>query len=51
MRKPKEYRYVLKLDKYEYGITLNALDRYRLKLESQNQDTTQICQLILKIIS
>ena len=49
MRKFKENRYILKLDKYEQGILLNALNRYRLKLESENKNALSIAELIVKI--
>jgi len=50
MFKKKEYRYILKLDKYEYGIVLNALNKYRKVLESENKDSEPVARLILRII-
>jgi hypothetical protein len=44
-----EYR-ILKLDRYEYGIIINALNSFRNKLIKGNQLTDAIDELLLKVI-
>ena len=41
---------VLVLDKYEYGIIINALNEFRTNLIKQEQSTDVINELLLKVI-
>jgi len=41
---------VIELDKYEYGILINALNEYRNKLLIEEKDTIDIEELLLKIL-
>ena len=45
-----EEKYILEFDRYERGITLNALNHLRNKLMEDGIDTDTIDDLILKII-
>lgn len=45
----KEVR-VLELDKYEYGIVVNALNEFRNKVLSEERETEAIEELLLKIL-
>ena len=45
----KEVR-VLELDKYEYGIVVNALNEFRNKILSEERETEAIEELLLKIL-
>ena len=45
-----EEKYVLEIDRYERGITLNALNHLRNKLLEDRIDTDTVDDLILKII-
>ena len=45
----KEVR-VLELDKYEYGIVVNALNEFRNKVLSEERETEAIEELLLKIV-
>ena len=45
-----EEKYVLEIDRYERGITLNALNHLRNKLLEDGIDTDTVDDLILKII-
>lgn len=41
---------VLELDKYEFGIIINALNEFRNNLLELNEDTTYVDELLLKIL-
>ena len=43
-------KYVLEIDRYERGITLNALNHLRNKLLEDGIDTDTVDDLILQII-
>jgi len=45
----KEVR-VLELDKYEYGIIINALNEFRNDLINEERDTSVVDELLLKIL-
>ena len=45
----KEVR-VLELDKYEYGIIVNALNEFRNNLIKEEIETSAIYEMILKIL-
>ena len=45
----KEVR-VLELDKYEYGIIVNALNEFRNNLIKEERETSAFDELILKIL-
>jgi len=45
----KEVR-VLELDKYEYGIIINALNEFRNNLINEERDTSIVDELLLKIL-
>ena len=45
----KEVR-VLELDKYEYGIIVNALNEFRNNLIKEERETSAVDELLLKIL-
>ena len=45
-----EEKYILEFDRYERGITLNALNHLRNKLLEDGIDTDTVDDLILKIL-
>lgn len=45
-----EEKYILEFDRYERGITINALNHLRNKLLEDGIDTDTIDDLILKIL-
>lgn len=45
----KEVR-VLELDKYEYGIIVNALNEFRNNLIKEKRETSIVDELLLKIL-
>ena len=45
-----EEKYILEFDRYERGITLNALNHLRNKLLEDGIDTNTVDDLILKIL-
>lgn len=45
----KEVR-VLELDKYEYGIIVNALNEFRNNLIKEERETSIVDELLLKIL-
>ncbi len=41
---------VLELDKYEFGLIVNALNEFRNKLLSENKETLVVDELLLKVL-
>ena len=41
---------VLEVDKYEFGIIVNALNEFRNKLLNEQIDTTYVDELLLKVL-
>jgi hypothetical protein len=41
---------VLEVDKYEFGIIVNALNEFRNKLLNEQKDTTYVDELLLKVL-
>lgn len=41
---------VLELDKYEFGIIINALNEFRNRLIDMSEDTTYVDEVLLKIL-
>lgn len=41
---------VLELDKYEYGIVINALNEFRNKLLEEEKDSEAVEEVLLKIL-
>ena len=48
--KPKEYRYILKLDKYDCNILIRALDDYRNKSGVPTEKFYDITTIIKKLL-
>ena len=46
----KEEIKVLELDRYEFGILINALNEFRNKLIKENKDTEPIDEILLRVI-
>ena len=46
----KETYRILKLDKYEHGITINALNTLRTLLIEEKRETDSVDNLLLKVI-
>lgn len=46
----KEIMYILKLDKYDYGVIFNVLNDKRNALIQENKDTEIIDNTLLKVI-
>jgi hypothetical protein len=40
----------LEVDKYEFGIIVNALNEFRNKLLNEQKDTTYVDELLLKVL-
>ena len=41
---------VLELDKYEYGIIINALNEFRNKVLEEGKDSEPIDEILLKVL-
>lgn len=41
---------VLELDKYEYGIVINALNEFRNKLLEEEKDSEAVDEVLLKVL-
>ncbi len=41
---------VLELDKYEYGIIINALNEFRNKVLEEGKDSKPIDEILLKVL-
>jgi len=41
---------VLELDKYEYGIIVNALNEFRNKIMNEKIETIDVDELLLKVL-
>ena len=41
---------VLELDKYEYGIVINALNEFRNKLLEEEKDPEAVDEVLLKVL-
>lgn len=41
---------ILELDKYEYGIVINALNQFRTDLIKKEESTDVVNELLLKVI-
>ncbi len=41
---------VLELDKYEYGIIINALNEFRNKVLEEGKDSESIDEILLKVL-
>lgn len=41
---------VLELDKYEYGIIINALNEFRNKLLEEEKDSEAVDEVLLKVL-
>ena len=41
---------VLELDKYEYGIIINALNEFRIKVLEEGKDSEPIDEILLKVL-
>ena len=46
-----EEQRVIKLDKYDYGIIINALNEFRTKLIRENKSTEVVNDLLLKLLT
>lgn len=46
-----EEQRVIKLDKYDYGIIINALNEFRTKLIRENKSTEVVNDLLLKLLN
>jgi hypothetical protein len=46
----KDFRRILKLDRYEYGILINALYAIRKKLIALERETDSVDDLLLRVI-
>lgn len=42
---------VIKVDKYDYGIIINALNEFRTKLIRENKSTEVVNGLLLKLLN
>lgn len=42
---------VIKVDKYDYGIIINALNEFRTKLIRENKSTEVVNDLLLKLLN
>lgn len=42
---------IIKLDKYDYGIVINALNAFRSKLIKENKSTEVVNELLLKLLN
>ncbi len=50
MFKTKEEKHILTLDKYEYGIMINAVNNLRTDLIEEKRPTDAVDELLLKTI-
>lgn len=46
-----EEQRIIKLDKYDYGIIINALNEFRTKLIRENKSTEVVNDLLLKLLN
>jgi hypothetical protein len=46
-----EEQRVIILDKYEYGLIINALNEFRSKLIRENKSTEVVNELLLKLLN
>lgn len=46
-----EEQRIIKLDKYEYGIVINALNEFRTKLIREKKSTEVVNELLLKLLN
>lgn len=46
-----EEQRIIKLDKYDYGIIINALNEFRSKLIRENKSTEVVNDLLLKLLN